>query len=64
MTPLERIQHLRTELHEHNRRYYVADAPTISDAEFDQLLRELTDQKLCAGGAPSPHAQPGEHLQF
>ena len=43
MTPLERIQHLRTELHEHNRRYYVADAPTISDAEFDRLLRELTD---------------------
>ncbi|MCA1824340.1 MAG: NAD-dependent DNA ligase LigA [Mycobacteriales bacterium] len=26
---------------EHRYRYYVLDAPTVSDAEFDQLLREL-----------------------
>ena len=25
----------------HHYRYYVLDAPTISDAEFDQLMREL-----------------------
>ncbi len=28
-------------IEEHNRRYYVDDAPTISDAEYDGLFREL-----------------------
>ncbi len=28
-------------IEEHNRRYYVDDAPTISDAEYDALFREL-----------------------
>ncbi|MEL0026156.1 MAG: NAD-dependent DNA ligase LigA [Schleiferiaceae bacterium] len=32
---------LRTALHEHNHRYYILDQPTISDFEFDQLLKEL-----------------------
>ncbi len=41
MAPLERIAELRRELHAHNRRYYVTDNPTVSDAEFDRLLREL-----------------------
>ncbi|NKF22654.1 NAD-dependent DNA ligase LigA [Solimonas marina] len=36
-----RAEVLRAELHEHNRRYYVLDDPTISDAEYDGLLREL-----------------------
>ncbi len=43
MAPHDRITALRRELHEHNRRYYVADAPTISDAEFDRLLKELQE---------------------
>jgi DNA ligase (NAD+) len=43
MAPHERITALRRELHEHNRRYYVTDSPSISDAEFDRLLRELQD---------------------
>lgn len=34
---------LRNELHEHNRLYYIEDAPIISDFEFDTLLRELQD---------------------
>ncbi len=34
---------LRNELHEHNRLYYIEDAPIISDYEFDALLRELQD---------------------
>ena len=34
---------LRNELHEHNRLYYIEDAPIISDFEFDALLRELQD---------------------
>lgn len=37
----ERIRQLRIELKEHNYRYYVLDAPTITDAEYDHLLREL-----------------------
>ena len=41
MTSQERILQLRSELHEHNRRYYVLNSPTISDYEFDMLLKEL-----------------------
>jgi hypothetical protein len=32
---------LRREIEEHNRRYYLLDAPTVSDAEYDAMLREL-----------------------
>jgi DNA ligase (NAD+) len=31
------------ELNEHNHRYYVLDAPSISDAQYDALLRELSE---------------------
>ena len=41
MTPQERILQLRRELHEHNRRYYVLNAPVISDYDFDMQLKEL-----------------------
>ena len=37
----ERARTLHAELHEHNYRYYSRDDPTIPDAEYDQLLREL-----------------------
>lgn len=36
-----RVQALRAEIDLHNHRYYVLDNPSISDAEYDQLLREL-----------------------
>ena len=39
----ERIEKLRTILNESNRRYYVDNAPVMSDYEFDRLLRELSD---------------------
>ncbi len=32
---------LRTEIAEHDRRYYEEDAPTVTDAEYDRLFREL-----------------------
>ncbi len=37
----ERARYLRESLHEHNHRYFVLDAPSISDAAYDALLREL-----------------------
>lgn len=37
----DRIAKLRDEINYHNHRYYVLDAPVISDAEYDRLLREL-----------------------
>jgi DNA ligase (NAD+) len=42
-TPQARERHatLSQELTEHQYRYYVLDAPTISDADFDRQLREL-----------------------
>ncbi len=36
-----RWQQLAEEVREHQFRYYVKDAPVVSDAEFDKLLKEL-----------------------
>ncbi len=41
MTPAERVAWLRTELARHNEAYFINDAPTIPDAEYDELAREL-----------------------
>ncbi|HPM09170.1 MAG TPA: NAD-dependent DNA ligase LigA [Paludibacter sp.] len=41
MTKLQQIESLRKELHQHNYNYYVLNAPTISDYEFDMKLKEL-----------------------
>ena len=38
---LARIAQLRQTLHAHAHRYYVLDAPTIADAEYDRLFQEL-----------------------
>jgi DNA ligase (NAD+) len=38
----QRIGRLREEIEQHNYRYYVLDAPSIPDSEFDRLMRELT----------------------
>jgi DNA ligase (NAD+) len=37
----ERVTALRGEIAEHDRRYHTDDAPTIADAEYDDLVREL-----------------------
>ncbi|MEN9700619.1 MAG: hypothetical protein RLZZ301_1817 [Bacteroidota bacterium] len=37
----EQMRALETQLHAHNHAYYVANAPQISDYEFDQLLKSL-----------------------
>ena len=36
-----RILELRAELDQHNYRYYVLDEPSVPDAEYDRLFREL-----------------------
>lgn len=38
---IERVKRLREELERHSRAYYVLDAPTVPDAEYDRLFREL-----------------------
>jgi DNA ligase (NAD+) len=43
MTMQRRIEELRLLLHDYNRQYYVDNAPSVSDYEYDLLLRELQD---------------------
>lgn len=40
---LVRVDELRTALRAHNERYYIDDAPTISDGDYDLLVGELRD---------------------
>ncbi len=41
VNPGARATQLRAKLEEHNYNYYVLDAPTVTDAEYDLLFREL-----------------------
>ena len=41
MTPAEQIAELRQQIAVHNERYYGADDPLISDADYDLLVRHL-----------------------
>ena len=38
-----KIENLRKSIEYHNHRYYVLDDPEISDAEYDRLMRELSE---------------------
>jgi len=40
-TDSRRVEELRASLREHNHRYYILDDPRVSDAQYDQMLREL-----------------------
>ncbi len=70
----ERLRALREEITFHAHRYYVLDAPQISDGEYDRLFRELLDLETRfpelvtadspsqrVGGAPLPQFATGEH---
>ncbi len=74
MTTRERVESLRAQLDEANYRYYVLDAPTISDARYDELMRELRGLEEAypdlqsdlsptrrVGAAPSQRFAPVEH---
>lgn len=41
MTAESRIRELRSEIDLHNHRYYVLDEPSVPDAEYDRLFKEL-----------------------
>ena len=42
MSPVQqRIEELRREINGHNHKYYVENSPSISDYDFDMLLKEL-----------------------
>ena len=43
MTEQEQILKLRQELHQHNYNYYVLNMPTISDKDFDMMMRQLQE---------------------
>ncbi|MFS7383201.1 NAD-dependent DNA ligase LigA [Rahnella inusitata] len=39
----QQINHLRTQLRDHEYQYHVLDAPEVPDAEYDRLMRELRE---------------------
>ncbi len=49
----ERIEKLAEDLHKHNHYYYVLNAPSISDQQFDFMMKELEDLE-----ARFPHLAP------
>ena len=72
----ERIQELRREIEDHDRRYYVEAAPTVSDYDYDRLFAELSalesqhpelvspdSPTRRVGGAPTAGFQRVEHLE-
>jgi DNA ligase (NAD+) len=48
----KQIEHLIAEINEHNYRYYVLDAPVISDQEYDQLFQKLKELEEKYGYIP------------
>jgi DNA ligase (NAD+) len=58
----ERVARLRREIEQHNHRYYVLDEPSVSDAEYDRLFRELQELEAAHPGlitADSPSQRVG-----
>jgi DNA ligase (NAD+) len=71
-----RIAELTEAIHDHQFRYYVLDKPVITDAEFDALLKELTDLEAkhpelrqddsptqIIGGGFATHFEQFDHLE-
>ncbi len=70
------IDRLRAEIREHDRRYYVDAAPTISDLDYDRLMRRLQELEAAhlgritpdsptqrVGGEPISSLQPIRHRE-
>jgi len=71
---MDRVARLRAEIARHNHAYYVLDDPTIPDAEYDKLFRQLQELELAypelvtsdsptqrVGGAPLAQFEPVRH---
>ncbi len=52
--PQQEIEQLRSEIREHDRRYYVEAVPTISDREYDRLLEKLKQLEAEHPGLVTP----------
>lgn len=52
----ERIEALSEEIEAHNYRYYVMDDPVISDARYDQMMRELEKLEKQYPSLASPYS--------
>jgi len=68
-TARHRIDELTNEIREHQFKYYVLDKPTITDAQFDVLLGELSQleskhPELLAPDSPSLKVGGGFSTQF
>lgn len=50
------INDLRAKVAEHNQRYYEQDAPTVTDAEYDALFRQLKDLEAAYPQYASAHS--------
>lgn len=79
MTPVaaslaKRAARLRRQIEDHNRRYYVLSEPSVSDADYDRLFRELeriehdhpelvvaSSPTQRVGAAPQSHFAPVAH---
>ena len=64
-----RMTELINEIRDHQFKYYVLDQPTISDAQFDALLRELQtledkNPELREPDSPTQHVGGGFSTQF
>lgn len=72
----ERVARLRQTIEQHNHRYYVLDAPSVDDAEYDRLFRELQELEAAhpelisadsptqrVGAAPLAEFAPAPHRQ-
>lgn len=57
----EKVNQLRNTIREHDQKYYVLGAPTITDLQYDRLMQEL--QKLEAElGEPIPADSPTQRV--
>lgn len=74
--PRQRVARLREEIERHNHRYYVLDEPSVSDAEYDRLFRELQELEAAhpelvvpdspsqrVGASPLAEFAPAPHRQ-
>ncbi len=61
-----RVEELREQVRHHNRRYFIDDAPEISDADYDALFRELRGLEARfpeLAAADSPTQQVGATIE-